>query len=171
MAGVRDARAKLPIDWLTAYRPAIVAFFRRRLRDRTEAEDAAQDVLVRLTQRGELDRHDNVEAYVFEAAANHLRDRARRAKARPRLEFEGNADPGGRLRTEITPERDLIGRDMLTAVKRALLELPERQRTIFMLSRYEQMTAREIAAAFGISQRMVEKHISRVLAHLRDRLS
>ncbi len=158
-------------NWITSYRPAIVAFFRRRLEDRSEAEDAAQEVLARLSQRGELDHHDNVEGYVFQAAANHLRDRKRRARARPIIELEGGADPSGRLKYEITPEQHLIWRQRLATAKAALAELPERQRSIFLLSRYEQMSAREIAQALGISQRAVEKHIGRALAHLRERLS
>jgi len=158
-------------NWINSYRPAIVAFFRRRLNDRSEAEDAAQDVLARLSQRGALDHQDNVEGYVFQAAANHLRDRRRRERARPVLELEGGADPSGRLKDEITPEREMIGRQRLATAKAALAELPERQRSIFLLSRYEQMSAREIAQALGISQRAVEKHISRALAHLRERLA
>ena len=158
-------------DWITSYRPAIIAFFRRRLEDGSEAEDAAQEVLARLSQRGELTHKNNVGGYVFQAAANHLRDRKRRARVRPLIELEGGADPSGRLKYEITPEQDLIGRQRLATAKAALAELPERQRTIFLLSRYEQMSAREIAQALGISQRAVEKNISRALAHLRERLS
>jgi DNA-directed RNA polymerase specialized sigma24 family protein len=61
----------------------MLAFFRRRLRDPCEAEDATQDVFARLGRQASLDRIDNIEGYLFQAAANQLRERARRASGRP----------------------------------------------------------------------------------------
>jgi RNA polymerase sigma-70 factor (ECF subfamily) len=76
-----------------------------------------------------------------------------------------------RLVDEISPEREAIGRDNYVRFVEALEELPERPRMVFVLNRFEEMTGREIAAMLGISQRQVEKDISRVLTLLRERLS
>jgi RNA polymerase sigma factor (sigma-70 family) len=153
------------------YRPAILAFFRRRLRDQCDAEDAAQEVFASLSRQHTLDEVQNIEGYIFQAAANHLRDRIRRASVRPSIELEGAADSHGRLIDDISPEREMLGREAYQVFVAALRELPERARVIFMLNRFEEMSGREIAQRLHISQRLVEKEISRVLMFLRGKLS
>ena len=54
------------------------SFFRKRAFDRQEADDLVQEVFCRLAARSESQPMDKPEAYVFQAAANLLRDRARR---------------------------------------------------------------------------------------------
>jgi RNA polymerase sigma factor (sigma-70 family) len=152
------------------YRSAIMAFFSRRISDRNDVEDMTQDVFVSLTRRAELDTIDNAERYIFQIAANLLRDRFRLSRIRPVIESEGYADPNDRLIDEISPERELLGREAYAAFTDALQELPERVRMIFVLNRFEEMPGREIAIALGVSQRLVEKDISRVLKLLRERL-
>lgn len=154
------------------YRPAVLAFFRRRLPNSLDAEDAVQEVLARLARRaGHGDAIADVERNVFHAEANHLRELHRRARVRPKLENEEATGTYADWADEITPERHVLGREAYEQVLAALRELPERPRTIFILNRYEEMSGRQIARHLGLSQRAVEKHISRVLAHLRDRLA
>jgi DNA-directed RNA polymerase specialized sigma24 family protein len=58
-------------------RPALMAFFVRRLSDPVQAEDLIQDLFIRMaTMRGPAT--DNPEGYIFQAAANLLRDQYRR---------------------------------------------------------------------------------------------
>jgi len=152
------------------YRSAIMAFFSRRIGDRNDVEDMTQDVFVSLSRRAELDTIDNPERYIFQIAANLLRDRFRLSRIRPVIESEGYADPNHRLIDEISPERELLGREAYAAFTDMLQELPERVRMVFVLNRFEEMPGREIAAALGVSQRLVEKDISRVLKLLRERL-
>lgn len=147
-----------------------MAFFSRRIGDRNDVEDMTQDVFASLSRRAELDTIDNVERYIFQIAANLLRDRFRRSRIRPVIESEGYADPNHLLIDEISPERELLGREAYTVFIDALQELPERVRMVFVLNRFEEMPGREIAAALGVSQRLVEKDISRVLKLLRERL-
>jgi RNA polymerase sigma-70 factor (ECF subfamily) len=153
------------------YRAPIFAFFSRRLRNVADAEDATQEVFASLSRRAEIDSIADIERYIFQAAANHLRDRHRRTSARPPIAYEAGTDTEDRLVDGLTPEHDLIAREAHAIMIAALQELPERPRMIFLLNRYEEMTGREIAAMLGVSQRLVEKDISRVLTLLRERLS
>lgn len=152
------------------YKRAVHAFFLRRVGDHTEAEDLTQEVFASLARRAGGETIENVEGYVFQVAANLLRDRFRRASVRPEIYPEGFADPLERLVDEISPEREAIGREAYLRFVQALELLPERPRTVFVLNRFEEMSGREIAASLGISQRQVEKDISRVLAFLREQL-
>lgn len=151
-----------------SYKPAVLAFLTRRTADKAEAEDLLQEIMASLTRRSGLSDIADIERYVFQAAANLLRDRARRAARRPVIESEGAADPQHRLVDEISPERELMGHEAFARLTTALQALPERARTIFILCRLEDMTGREVADALGVSLRLVEKDLAKALRVLRD---
>jgi RNA polymerase sigma factor (sigma-70 family) len=153
------------------YERGVLAFFLRRVGNRAEAEDLTQEVFAALARQANREPVSNVEGYVFQIAANLLRDRFRRQSVRPLIHSEGFADPLSRLVDEISPEREAIGKDSYFQFVKALEAMPERPRTVFILNRFEEMTGREIATLLGISQRQVEKDISRVLMLLREQLA
>lgn len=143
-------------DFSVRFRPALIAFFMRRIRDFAEAEDLTQEVLVRIAQKSATIDADRPHAYVFQIAANLLRDRARRNRVRDSyLSRSGDEE-----RTEERdPARVLEGKQSLTTVTRALQDMPERTRTIFILFRLENLKQREIADKLGVSVRTVEQHV------------
>ena len=151
------------------FRPALMAFFVRRIGSHAEAEDLTQEVLLRVAQRSASIDASRPDAYVFQIAANLLRDRGRRLQVR-------NAYHTGLGATEATgiedrdPDRVLVAKESLTHVTSALKQLPKRTRTIFVLFRLENMKQREIADMLGISVRTVEQHVVRASVHLRDSL-
>src|ERR1019366_6772511 len=88
------AKEELELDQLNrTFRPALMAYFLRRLNNHAEAEDMTQDVFVRLAKadRGAM---RSAEAYIFQIAANLLRDRARRQKVRFDYRGERMAEEG-----------------------------------------------------------------------------
>jgi RNA polymerase sigma-70 factor (ECF subfamily) len=146
------------------YRPALIAFFLRRTHNHAEAEDLAQEVFVRIAGKDRTAMQHS-DAYVFQVAANLLRDRGRREQVRTdyamrlRLSDELGIDP-------LDPYRIVAGRESLALLASSLAELPERTRRIFVLFRYEQIDQRTIAESFGISVSAVEKHVYRAMAKL-----
>lgn len=151
------------------FRPALMAFFLRRIRNHSEAEDLTQDVLMRVAERGAAIDASRPDAYVFQIAANLLRDRGRRIMVRAVYQQGLGANEASRVE-ELDPDRVLQARQSLATVVNALRELPERTRTIFILFRLENMKQREIADMLGISVRTVEQHVIRASASLRERL-
>jgi RNA polymerase sigma factor (sigma-70 family) len=160
------------------HRP-LMSFFLRRLPDREEAEDLTQEVFLRVLRRDETVPLDNPEIYIFRVAANLLRDRARRAATHHAAEHASLDAPqaefsdAGRLATGLVedrePERVLLSQESLKEVMRALGELGERTRDIFMLSRLEKMKHRDIAALYGLTVSAVEKRIGKASVHLARR--
>lgn len=145
------------------------SFFRKRAFDPQEAEDLVQEVFTRLAARSDAPRMENPEAYIFQTAANLLRDRARRDMTRSAAirEFAENSREAFE---EISPERVLQGRQGVADLQRALLELPERTRAIFVLHRFEELKYSEIAHRLGISVSSVEKHMMDALRHITLRM-
>ena len=146
------------------YRRPLIAFFMRHRVGRSDAEDMTQEVFLRLMSSaiGELRSPD---AYIFQVAANLLRNkmstlrhRATQAEAMY-LALDDRAD-------FVDPQRLLSGREELARIVLALKELPERTREIFILDRLDSVPQLDIAKAYGISVRAVQKHIVKALSHL-----
>lgn len=146
------------------YRPALMAFFLRRVHNYAEAEDMTQEVFIRIA---ETDRPTmrQADAYIFQVAANLLRDRARRDRVRSDYAAGMRVVEGAHIET-LDPYRVAADREALALLRDGLAELPERSRQIFLLFRYEQIDQRTIAESFGISVSAVEKHIYRAMAKL-----
>ena len=151
------------------FRPALIAFFVRRMHNHSEAEDLTQEVLMRVVQRGAAIDERGPDAYVFQIAANLLRDRSRRLKVRAAYQAGFGMIDAGRVE-ELDPDRVVQSRHTLAVILRALEELPDRTRNIFILFRLENMKQREIADTLGLSVRTVEQHVIRASVYLRQRL-
>jgi len=164
---VEAARQRQLEDLCRRFRPALVAYFLRRVPDPAEAEDLAHDVLLRLAGVP-LEQMRSSDAYVFQVAANLLKDRARRSKVR--ADYVAAEVAGGAAeeleRRSFDPERIEAARRSLTALVDRLRELPKRTREIFILYRIENVPRRDIAHAYDLSISTVEKEVARATAHL-----
>ncbi len=157
-----DQSNQCPTD---ALRPALVQYFRRRCGDVAEAEDLAQDVLLRMVGRSHWESPEHAKGYVFRAAANRWLDRQRRTATRG-LTVDWSDEHAHGLSDSTTPEGVSIQRQELDSATRALLELSERTRDVFVLVRLEHMKQRAVANLLGISVSAVEKHLVKAMTHL-----
>lgn len=146
------------------YRPALMAYFLRRLRNHAEAEDMTQDVFVRLA-KSDRSAMRSAEAYIFQIAANLLRDRARREKHRFEYRGELQAQDGLGVDT-IDPDRILASQQAVTALATALADLPDLTRRIFICHRLEAIGRPAIAEAFSLSESAVDRHLAKATAFL-----
>lgn len=150
------------------YRPALMAFFVRRIRNPVEAEDLTQEVLMRLVELPANEFHAP-DAYIFRIASNLLHDRHRRMRVRESWRNDTCQQIDG-LADYVDPLRLLEGRETLGLVSKALAELSQRSREILLLFRLERVRKRDIADRFGISVSAVDKHLIKATAHLTKRL-
>ena len=150
-------------------RPALVAYVRRRCGNAAEAEDLAQDVILRALTHAEWTSAEEARGYIFRIALNRWRDRGRRQVTHG-TEIAWDDESAQSVGEEISPERVLSSQEQLRRIAVALQELEPRTRDIFVLCRLEQMKQKEIADLLGISVSAVEKHLVRALAHVARRM-
>jgi RNA polymerase sigma-70 factor (ECF subfamily) len=151
------------------YYAPLLSFFRRRTRNSPDVQDLVQQVFLRLSQHPHIGAIHNPDAYIFQTAANALKDHARRTAIRQRhltAARAAGADVPHAARSALPPERVLQGQESMLQLVAALRELPERTRDIFMLRCFEGLKHAEIARLHGISVRATEKHFAKALAHV-----
>jgi RNA polymerase sigma-70 factor (ECF subfamily) len=157
--------AATPTHTVRSVRLWLGGWFARRIRDPADVEDLVQEVFTRIAARDSTERVEHLAGYVLKTARAVLTDRARRrASHQADMHVPLNDDTPGD--EEIDPERVLIGKEELRSATAALLSLPERTRTVFILRRLEGYRHKEIAKRLGISVSAVEKHMVRAIEHL-----
>lgn len=169
IAATADQSQAAPNASLVAQmRPALVAFFRRRCRNAAEAEDLAQDVVLRALAHSQSISPARATGYVFQIAANRWRDRGRRLLSHRNC-VAWDEQSALVVSDGFSPEREVGAQQELAHVLGALQELGQRTREVLMLCRLERMKHAEIAREMGISVSSVEKHLVRAMTHLTRR--
>lgn len=154
---------------LERYRAPLRNYFRKRVGHEGEVDDLVQEVFYRLLRQDETKIIDNPEGYIFQAASNLLRDRARRAATRTGFQRDFAAESEKKYE-EISPERVLIARQELKSIRQALEQLPSRTLAVFVMHRFEGFKYREIADRLKISSSSVEKHMMTAIRHLKKHI-
>lgn len=140
-----------------------------RLGNRDDAEDALQDMWLRIDQLADRPIAQPA-AFLYRVAANlatDLRISTGRRMARDTAWLDDQPDAG-----EIPdPERVLAARSEWRAVEAAIADMPDRMATALRLFRIENRSQREIAEQLGISVSGVEKLLQRAYRKLHDRMA
>ena len=142
----------------------LISFFHKRIRSTTEVHDLVQQVFLRLAQHGTLSI-EHADGYIFQTAANTLKDHFRRELLRERF-AKNPRDYIAGPDSELSVERVLESREALGCVAEVLRKLPERTRDVVVLRCFEGLKYAEIAKLHGISVRAVEKHMAKALNHM-----
>jgi RNA polymerase sigma factor (sigma-70 family) len=151
------------------YRGPLRRFFERRLRANPDPEDLVQEVFVRLIRFGSVENIRHLDGFVFQVAANVLRDYARRWSIRAN-EIRHEQIEDVEIEGGISPERILLGEEAIERVIQALCELPEMTKAIFCLYHFDEVSQVDIACRLNMSLSTLEKHMRRANLHLLKRL-
>lgn len=148
------------------YDAPLRGFFVKRVRNQADVDDLVQAVFVQLMQRSRGKPIEHVHQYIFRVAANVLRDQHRRSQARRQDVHESYEESQHAVRSDISPERILLGQESVERLAAALEKLPERTRDIFILRGIRLCKYEDIAETLGLSKHTVLKHMSKAMKHL-----
>lgn len=136
------------------------------IKDLDKAESLVQDVLIKLWEkRRDLDNVLNIQAYLMMMVRNISIDYLRKEKASQKAHRKN-------IPNELvnTTEDQISRNEFEEKLLQSISKLPERCRTAFELSRFENRSNKEIAETMNISVKGVEALIGRSLALLRTEL-
>jgi RNA polymerase sigma-70 factor, ECF subfamily len=144
------------------------------LRHPDDALDAVQETFVKaFVHAPRWDGAADVAPWLTRIAVNQSIDIYRRGRRRRAAE-EPLDDAAGAPRPlavgDPSPERQMLGREIGERVGSALRTLPERQRAVFVLRHYEELSLDEIARTLGMSLGTVKSSLHRAMARMRERL-
>ncbi|HEX4406813.1 MAG TPA: RNA polymerase sigma factor [Polyangia bacterium] len=153
--------------------PRLHRFFRRSFSAEATADDLLQVTFLKLHKARDTYRADmRVAPWAFTIAARVRLDEFRRRK---RLAEDGDEEALARAeetqaktQSETSSHRETIDGDTAEAVRRAVDGLPESQRVVIHLNRFEEMTFAEIAKVLGTTEGAVKLRAFRAYGALRQ---
>jgi len=150
------------------YSGKLYSFGLKYLRSTVEAEELVQSVFLKLWENSKnLKRELSFKSYLFTIAYNDIcklfRKRSYRQKFIDDILYENSQSSN-----EI--ENRIHFQSVLEQVQQIIEKLPERQRIIFMKSRQEGKSTKEIAEEVGLSPGTIDNYISESLKYIRGQL-
>lgn len=154
----------------------LFGFIRRRVASAEDAEDILQDVLYQFA--GNTEPIEQTSAWLYKVARNKITDSYRKHKlplADDILNSGGDEEEGFNWRemlmpTDSNPETEYLRSLFWEELKTALDELPEEQRTVFIMHEIEDVPFKDIAAQTGESVATLISRKRYAVLHLRNRL-
>jgi RNA polymerase sigma-70 factor (ECF subfamily) len=133
--------------------------------DQDVATDIAQDTFLRIWEKQPEIRTKTVKSLLFKIATDLYITRYHKEKLT--FNFFNTFEP---KQTSLTPEDQMNFQELKNAYEAALKSMPEKQRTVFLMSRIDELKYKEIADQLGLSIKAIEKRMSLALDHLKIHL-
>ncbi|BCA57163.1 RNA polymerase sigma factor FecI [Nitrospira sp. KM1] len=151
------------------YYDELLSYLTLRLQSRDQAKDITQETFLRALAQDSPVAIRQPRAFLYKIAVNLTVDlfRKKQRQAEESLDAEELRD------VLVAPARqceDAESREETRLLYDAVLELPPRCREVFLLHLFKDLSHAEIAAHFGISKSMVEKHILKATVYCRNKL-
>jgi RNA polymerase sigma-70 factor (ECF subfamily) len=160
------------------YRRPIVNFMYRMVRNQAVAEELAQEVFLRVYRSRQTYRAEaRFSTWLYRIATNlgvnHARDTRHERAASTIYLDEADPDTGTTpdvADTTLTAEESLLRRERMNAIRRHVMELPERQRMAVLMHKYEGMDYRQIGDVLKLSESATKSLLFRAYQTLREKL-
>ncbi len=166
-----DAEAFAPL--VESHQLRLLRLCERLLGDAEEARDATQEVFLKAYNKAaEVRPRGQVYTWLYRIAVNHCLNKLRRRKLVRflRLEEPGDAEgtraPFDPPDPAADPSTALAARRRWSATQRAIARLPEGQRAVLVLIRFEGLSYQQTAEVLGITPGAVESRLVRAMRRL-----
>ena len=160
------------------YGRQLLAFIRGKVTSDEDAEDVLQDVWYQFSNMTNLDEVESISGWLHQVARNKVTDRYRKKTTDSLEDFEYTDDEGELHIREILSMDVADNADMAMfkevfweELMKALDELPENQRFVFVQNELEDKTLQEIADETGENLKTIISRKGYAIKHLRSRLN
>lgn len=173
-----DQRSNKISNIVQTYGRRLKAFISNRVDSDEDAEDILQDVWYQLSNLSGLEDITSISGWLFSVSRNRITDSFRK-NSPDRLEDQSfqNEEGEWEIRELLMadanpdPEAQLFQKAIQNALLKALNELPEKQRSVFIQNEIEDKTLQEIADAEGENLKTIISRKGYAIKHLRSRLN
>jgi len=176
-AGAPSVREEAFDVLVAKYRTPVIHFLYRLVHRREPAEDLAQEVFLRVYRaRKSYQPKAKFSTWLFRIATNVALNALRDGRMRHEKETSMESDAGVMPLAERLPdgrataEQALVERERAAEIRRAVEELPEKQRLAVLLHKYQEMDYAEIAEVLDCSESALKSLLFRAYETLRVRL-
>jgi RNA polymerase sigma-70 factor, ECF subfamily len=136
--------------------------------DSDEAEEMVQNTFLNIWEsREKIEIHTSIKSYLYRSVQNNCLNRIKHEKVR---QTYGNYQQHHAESFAESASQLVISHELQNQISEAFKSMPPQCRTVFELSRYENLTYAEIAEQLGISIKTVDKHMIKALKIMRDHL-
>lgn len=155
------------------YHPQFVRFANTYVRDNLVAEDVTTEAIIYYWEnRFKLENESNIAAYILTVIKHKCLNYLRHLQIHEEYSESMRAYSQWELNTRISTleacePQELFTIEIQEIVRQTLKNLPEQTKKIFLMSRYENKSHKEIAEQLRISTKGVEFHINKALKVLR----
>ena len=176
---MKQQKESLIKDSIQQFGSKLFGFIRNRVTSEEDAEDILQDVWYQFSNFANVEDLENVGAWLYRVARNKVIDRYRKKKTEP-LEDYNDTEYGNEtyqlkelllLDDTNNPELFLLKENIWGELMKALQELPQQQREVFIWNEIEDQTLQEIADKTHTNIKTVISRKGYAVKHLRTKLN
>jgi RNA polymerase sigma-70 factor (ECF subfamily) len=165
-------------ECITAHSAEVYRLALRLMKNEAEAEEVTQETFLSAFRGiGQFDGRSDLRTWLYRIAYNAAMMRLRKPSPET-VSVEEAADPddGGVVPQALfewrdLPEEELEKAELREELERAIRELPEKMRAVFVLRELENLSTEDVAAALGISEDVVKTRLHRARLRLRELLA
>jgi len=167
-------------ELVNRYQPLVVKTCRGFVNSYADAEDLAQEVFIEVFQSLDSFRNESkLSTWLYRIAVNKSLNFVRKNKRASVMQsienfFTGKGNGAEALQIEDnssqTPEKNMIAKENRQILKSAINNLPDNQRIAFILSKYQDLSNKEIAEVMNVSLSSVESLLFRAKTNLQKQL-
>jgi len=151
------------------YAGKLFAFALKYLKSREDAEELVQSVFLKVWEnQANLKKETSFKSYLFTIAYNEICNLFRKRKYQQNF-IENTILGKPEISTDM--ESQIEFRSVLEQVEQIVAQLPEKQKAVFLKSRQEGKSTKEIAEELGLSKGTVDNYISESLKFIRSSLN
>ena len=183
MVAFRDGEARAFEELVRRHRRGLFNFLLRSVNNRARAEELLQEVFLRVIKsKTRYEKTARFSTWAYTIARNLCIDESRRARFRNHASLDqprgaGQDGQAGRTLLEMTAAQQIDTDDAAAAPRirermaRAVTELPEEQREVFVLRQINGLSFKDIAAVVEAPENTVKSRMRYALEKLRNELA